>query len=71
MPCCYRTVAQRADRVVRQSAHDARGYDRAQVFVYGFFSSLHTSRFTLAYADVADAETSSASTIASTMQQCR
>src|SRR6185436_2140343 len=41
-----------------------------QVFVYGFFSSLqYTSMNTLAYADVADAETSSASTIASTMQQ--
>ena len=41
-----------------------------QVFVYGFFSSLqYTSMNTLAYADVADAETSSASTIASAMQQ--
>jgi EmrB/QacA subfamily drug resistance transporter len=41
-----------------------------QVFVYGFFSSLqYTSMNTLAYADVADGETSSASTIASTMQQ--
>jgi EmrB/QacA subfamily drug resistance transporter len=42
----------------------------AQVFVFGFFTSLqYTSMNTLAYADVAEAETSSASTIASTMQQ--
>ena len=41
-----------------------------QVFVYGFFTSLqYTSMNTLAYADVTDEETSSASTIASTMQQ--
>jgi MFS family permease len=40
------------------------------VFVYGFFTSLqYTSMNTLAYADIADEDTSSASTIASTMQQ--
>ncbi len=42
----------------------------AQVFVFGFFTSLqYTSMNTLVYADVAEADTSSASTIASTMQQ--
>jgi len=41
-----------------------------QAFCFGFFSSLqYTSMNTLAYADVTEAETSSASTIASTMQQ--
>ena len=41
-----------------------------QVFAFGFFASLqYTSMNTLVYADVNDAETSSASTIASTMQQ--
>jgi hypothetical protein len=41
-----------------------------QVFCFGFFASLqYTSMNTLVYADVADAETSSASTITSTMQQ--
>lgn len=41
-----------------------------QAFVFGFFSSLqYTSMNTLAYADVAQEQTSSASTIASTMQQ--
>ncbi len=39
-------------------------------FCYGFFSSLqYTSMNTLVYADIAEPETSSASTIASTMQQ--
>ena len=39
-------------------------------FCYGFFTSLqYTSMNTLVYADVVDAQTSSASTIASTMQQ--
>jgi MFS family permease len=42
----------------------------AQVFVFGFFTSLqYTSMNTLAYADVTEEQTSSASTIASTMQQ--
>ena len=42
----------------------------AQVFVFGFFTSLqYTSMNTLAYADVTDEQASSASTIASTMQQ--
>jgi EmrB/QacA subfamily drug resistance transporter len=42
----------------------------AQVFCYGFFSSLqYTSMNTLVYADVTEEETSSASSIASTMQQ--
>ena len=41
-----------------------------QVFVYGFFTSLqYTSMNTLAYADINASQTSSASTIASTMQQ--
>jgi len=41
-----------------------------QLFIYGFFSSLqYTSMNTLVYADVTDEETSSASSIASTMQQ--
>jgi EmrB/QacA subfamily drug resistance transporter len=41
-----------------------------QAFWFGFFASLqYTSMNTLVYADVADDETSSASTIASTMQQ--
>jgi EmrB/QacA subfamily drug resistance transporter len=42
----------------------------AQAFVFGFFTSLqYTSMNTLAYADVTEEQTSSASTIASTMQQ--
>jgi len=42
----------------------------AQTFCFGFFSSLqYTSMNTLVYADVTEAETSSASSIASTMQQ--
>ena len=42
----------------------------AQVFVYGFFTSLqYTSMNTLAYADITEDQTSAASTIASTMQQ--
>ena len=42
----------------------------AQIFVYGVFTSLqYTSMNTLAYADITEHETSSASTIASTMQQ--
>lgn len=42
----------------------------AQVFAYGFFTSLqYTSMNTLVYTDVTDEATSSASTIASTMQQ--
>jgi len=42
----------------------------AQAFVFGFFTSLqYTSMNTLAYADVTEDETSSASTIASTVQQ--
>ena len=41
-----------------------------QVFSYGFFTSLqYTSMNTLVYADVSTDQTSSASTIASTMQQ--
>ena len=41
-----------------------------QAFCYGFFTSLqYTSMNTLAYADVTPEQTSSASTIASTMQQ--
>ncbi len=41
-----------------------------QVFVLGFFTSLqYTSMNTLAYADITDEQASSASTIASTMQQ--
>jgi len=41
-----------------------------QAFSFGFFTSLqYTSMNTLAYADVTDEEASSASTIASTMQQ--
>jgi MFS family permease len=42
----------------------------AEVFVYGFFTSLqYTSMNTLTYADVTEDATSAASTIASTMQQ--
>jgi EmrB/QacA subfamily drug resistance transporter len=42
----------------------------AQTFCFGFFSSLqYTSMNTLVYADVTEEETSSASSIASTMQQ--
>jgi MFS family permease len=42
----------------------------AQTFVFGFFSSLqYTSMNTLVYADISEAQTSAASTIASTMQQ--
>ena len=42
----------------------------AQAFVFGFFTSLqYTSMNTLVYADVTEEQTSSASTIASTMQQ--
>jgi EmrB/QacA subfamily drug resistance transporter len=42
----------------------------AQTFVLGFFTSLqYTSMNTLAYADITEEQTSSASTIASTMQQ--
>ncbi len=42
----------------------------AQVFCYGFFTSLqYTSMNTLVYADVTEEEASSASSIASTMQQ--
>jgi EmrB/QacA subfamily drug resistance transporter len=42
----------------------------AQVFVYGFFASLqYSSMNTLVYADVTEEEASSASTIASTLQQ--
>jgi EmrB/QacA subfamily drug resistance transporter len=42
----------------------------AQVFVYGFFTSLqYTSMNTLVYSDVTEEQASSASTIASTMQQ--
>jgi len=42
----------------------------AEVFCYGFFTSLqYTSMNTLAYADVTEEETSGASSIASTMQQ--
>ncbi|HVU99992.1 MAG TPA: MFS transporter, partial [Verrucomicrobiae bacterium] len=42
----------------------------AQLFCYGFFASLQfTSLNTLVYSDVSDEETSSASTIASTIQQ--
>jgi EmrB/QacA subfamily drug resistance transporter len=42
----------------------------AEVFCFGFFSSLQfTSMNTLVYADVAEEQTSSASSIASTMQQ--
>ena len=42
----------------------------AQVFVFGFFTSLqYTSMNTLVYADVTEEQTSGASTIASTMQQ--
>ncbi|HEX3720023.1 MAG TPA: DHA2 family efflux MFS transporter permease subunit [Verrucomicrobiae bacterium] len=42
----------------------------AQVFVYGFFTSLqYTSMNTLVYADINEEQASSASTIASTMQQ--
>jgi EmrB/QacA subfamily drug resistance transporter len=42
----------------------------AQVFTYGFFTSLqYTSMNTLVYSDVSDEEASSASTIASTFQQ--
>ncbi len=41
-----------------------------QLFCYGFFTSLqYTSMNTLVYADVSDEDSSSASTIASTMQQ--
>jgi EmrB/QacA subfamily drug resistance transporter len=41
-----------------------------QVFCFGFFTSLqYTSMNTLVYADVTEAQTSGASTIASTMQQ--
>jgi EmrB/QacA subfamily drug resistance transporter len=42
----------------------------AQVFVYGFFTSLqYTSMNTLTFADIGDEQASSASTIASTIQQ--
>ena len=42
----------------------------AQAFIFGFFTSLqYTSMNTLVYADVSEDEASSASTIASTMQQ--
>jgi hypothetical protein len=42
----------------------------AQTFCFGFFSSLqYTSMNTLVYADVTEVQTSSASSIASTMQQ--
>jgi MFS family permease len=42
----------------------------AETFCFGFFSSLqYTSMNTLVYADVTEEQTSSASTIASTMQQ--
>jgi hypothetical protein len=42
----------------------------AQTFCFGFFSSLqYTSMNTLVYSDVTEAQTSSASSIASTMQQ--
>jgi EmrB/QacA subfamily drug resistance transporter len=42
----------------------------AQVFVFGFFTSLqYTSMNTLVYADITEEQASSASTIASTMQQ--
>jgi MFS family permease len=42
----------------------------AEVFCYGFFTSLqYTSMNTLVYADVSEEQTSSASSIASTMQQ--
>jgi EmrB/QacA subfamily drug resistance transporter len=42
----------------------------AQVFAFGFFTSLqYTSMNTLVYADISEEEASSASTIASTMQQ--
>jgi hypothetical protein len=42
----------------------------AQAFCFGFFSSLqYTSMNTLVYADVTEEQTSSASSIASTMQQ--
>jgi EmrB/QacA subfamily drug resistance transporter len=41
-----------------------------QLFIYGFFTSLqYTSMNTLAYADIAEAQVSSASAIASTTQQ--
>jgi MFS family permease len=41
-----------------------------QVFIFGFFTSLqYTSMNTLVFADITDAQASSASTIASTMQQ--
>src|SRR5205807_6955704 len=41
-----------------------------QVFCFGFFASLqYTSMNTLVYADVAESDTSMASTIASTVQQ--
>ena len=41
-----------------------------QAFCFGFFTSLqYTSMNTLVYADIAEEDTSSASTIASTMQQ--
>jgi EmrB/QacA subfamily drug resistance transporter len=42
----------------------------AQVFIYGFFTSLqYTSMNTLVFADISEEQASSASTIASTMQQ--
>ena len=42
----------------------------AEVFCYGFFTSLqYTSMNTLVYADISDEQASSASSIASTMQQ--
>jgi hypothetical protein len=42
----------------------------AQLFAYGFFTSLqYTSMNTLVYADIDEEQASSASTIASTMQQ--
>jgi MFS family permease len=41
-----------------------------EAFCYGFFTSLqYTSMNTLVYADISEEDTSSASTIASTMQQ--
>jgi EmrB/QacA subfamily drug resistance transporter len=52
------------------SAHTSVWLIVGQAFAFGFFSSLQfTSMNTLAYADVTPADTSMASTIASTMQQ--
>ena len=46
------------------------GFIAAQAFCFGFFSSLqYTSMNTLVYADITEEQTSSASSIASTMQQ--